>query len=211
LELIIIANLINLSKDQIKDAGLVAGRAFQDDPVTILSFPDENERKEKLRYGFEMIYKYGLHKGKAMATSENLEGIAIWMPPKEVHQTAWSMIRHGGFRAMRKSGLISQFKSMMRSIDVFNYMTPVHKRLAPFDHWYLLSIAVDPEEQGKGYGSLLLREMFKIIDNEKLPIYLETNTEKNVGFYQRHGFEVLEYAIIPKTDIPIWCMLRKIS
>ena len=89
-------------------------------------------------------------------------------------------------------------------------MTLVHKRLAPFDHWYLLPIAVDPEEQGKGYGSLLLREMFKIIDNEKLPIYLETNTEKNVGFYQRYGFEVLEYAIIPKTDIPIWCMLRKI-
>jgi len=199
-------SLLNLTKEHIKRACKVSGRAFQDDPVTTFMFPDEIERREKVQYGFVAIYKHGIRNGEVYATSENLEGIAVWIPPKKVYQSIWSMIRHGGFHAMRKTG----FKAMKKGMPIYKYIGPAHKRLAPFDHWYLQSIAVEPEEQGKGYGTLLLRAMIKKIDKEGLPLYLETNTEKNISFYQKHGFEVLEHLIIPKTEVPIWCMLRKL-
>ena len=198
-------NLFRLTKEHIKQACKVSGRAFQDDPVTKYMFPDEIERREKVLYGFVPIYKHGIRDGEVYATSENLEGIAVWIPPKKVHQSIWSMMRHGGFHAMRKTG----FKAMKKGMPIYKYLDPAHKRLAPFDHWYLQSIAVEPEEQGKGYGSSLLRAMITKIDNEGLPIYLETNTEKNMLYYEKFGFEVVEHIIIPKTEIPIWCMLRK--
>jgi ribosomal protein S18 acetylase RimI-like enzyme len=98
---------------------------------------------------------------------------------------------------------------MKTTMAIFNYEEERHKALAPFEHWYLQNIAVEPEEQGKGYGSLLIRAMTEKIDREdRVPIFLETNKEKNLPFYQKHGFEILEHTIIPKTDVPLWCMLR---
>jgi len=200
-------NFFKLTPDYIKKACKVAGDAFQDDPVTIFSFPDEKERKEKLQYYFKMIYEYGVRNGVTYATSEDIEGIIIWLPPNKIYPSTWTMMRHGGFYAMRKIGL--KFKAMKISIAVFNYEEARHKDLVPYDHWYLQNIAVKPEEQRKGYGGLLLGAMFKKIDSEGLSIYLETNNEKNLSFYQKHGFEILEHTIIPEIDVPLWCMLRK--
>ena len=98
---------------------------------------------------------------------------------------------------------------MRKTMAIFNYEEERHKELVPYDHWYLQNIAVKPEEQGKGYGGLLLRTMIETVKSDGLPIYLETNTEKAMSIYQRYGFEILEYGIIPETDVPLWCMLRK--
>ncbi|MFX1495814.1 MAG: GNAT family N-acetyltransferase, partial [Promethearchaeota archaeon] len=62
---------------------------------------------------------------------------------------------------------------------------------------------------GKGYGGLLISTMLKTIKSDGLPIYVETNTEKNMSIYQKYDFEILEHEIIPETDVPLWCMLRK--
>ena len=40
-----IENLYKLTRDDVKKACMVAGEAFQDDPVTIFTYPDEKERK----------------------------------------------------------------------------------------------------------------------------------------------------------------------
>ena len=200
-------NLFKLTSDFIEGVCKVAGSAFQDDPVSVFIYPDENKRKQKLGYGFYMLYKYGMRIGTAHATSNNLEGIVMWLPPDKIYISFWTIMRNGGFHAMRKAGL--GIKAIKRSMAVFKYEESKHKQLVPFDHWYLQNIAVKPEEQGKGYGGLLLSAMIKKIDSEGLPIYLETNKEENLSFYQKYGFEILEHVIIPKTDVPLWCMLRK--
>ena len=200
-------NLFKLKSDFIEGVCKVAGSAFQDDPVSVYIYPDENKRKQKLGYGFYMLYKYGMRLGTAYATSNNLEGIVMWLPPDKIYTSFWTIMRYGGFHAMRKAGL--RIKAIKRSMAVFKYEESKHKELVPFDHWYLQNIAVNPEEQRKGYGGLLLSAMIKKIDSEGLPIYLETNKEENLSFYQKYGFEILEHVIIPKTDIPLWCMLRK--
>jgi len=200
-------NLYKLTPDYVEKACKVAGSAFQNDPVTIFTYPDENERKEKVQYGFYMLYKYGIKHGLAYATSRNLEGITIWLPPNKTYPSTWTMMRYGGFYAMRKVGL--KLKPMKRIMTIFNYEDERHKELVPYDHWYFQNIAVKPEEQGKGYGGLLISTMIKTIESDGLPIYVETNTEKSVSIYQKYGFEILEHTIIPETDVPLWCMLRK--
>ncbi len=200
-------NLFKLTPDFIEEACKVAGNAFQEDPVTIFSYPDEIERRQKLHYGFYMIYKYGMNHGLTYATSKNLEGITIWLPPNKTYPSVWSMMRYGMFHVMRKVGL--KINTMKRTMAIFNYEDEKHKELVPYDHWYFQNIAVKPEEQGKGYGGLLISTMIKNVEGDGLPIYVETNTEKNVSIYQKYGFDILEHVIIPKTNVPLWCMLRK--
>ncbi|MHA2393551.1 MAG: GNAT family N-acetyltransferase [Promethearchaeota archaeon] len=200
-------NLYKLTTDDVKEAIKVAGSAFQDDPIMVFTYPDEEEREQNSEYGFYMLYNYGIKYGLAYATSKNLEGITIWLPPNKVYPSFWSMMRHGGFYTMRKVGL--KLKAMKRTMTVFNYEEERHKELVPYDHWYFQNIAVKPEEQGKGYGGLLISTMLKKIESDRLPVYLETNTEKAVSIYQKFGFEILEHGIIPETDVPLWCMLRK--
>ncbi len=202
-------NLYKLRPDDLIKACKVAGEAFKDDPIMVFTYPDSNEREQKSQYGFYMIYNYGIKYGLTYATSKNLEGITIWLPPNKVYPSTWAMMRHGVFYTMRKVGL--KMKAMKRTMTVFKYEDEKHKELTPFDHWYFQNIAVKPEEQGKGYGGLLIKTMLKTIESDELPVYVETNTEKSVSIYQKHGFEIIEHGIIPETDVPLWCMLRKIK
>jgi ribosomal protein S18 acetylase RimI-like enzyme len=201
--------LYKLTSDDLKKACMVAGSAFKDDPIMVFTYPDEEVRKQKAQYGFYMLYNYGIKKELAYATSENLEGTTIWLPPDKVYTSIWTMMRYGVFYTMRKVGL--KLQASKRTMKVFKYEEERHKELAPFDHWYFQNIAVKPEEQGKGYGGLLISTMIKNCESDGLPIYLETNTEKAVSIYQKYGFEILEHGIIPETPVPYWCMLRKPS
>jgi len=51
--------------------------------------------------------------------------------------------------------------------------------------------------------------MLNRLDSEKIPCFLETQTEKNVAIYERYGFEVVEKGMIPETTLPHYGMLRK--
>ena len=88
------------------------------------------------------------------------------------------------------------------------YLELMHKRVAPFPHWYLWNTGVDPQFQGKGYASKLLRAMFARIDKEGIPCYLETQREANLTLYQHYGFKVVEQFIAPETEFTNWSMLR---
>ena len=78
-------NLFKLKPEHVDMAGEVAGRAFQEDPVTLFSIPDKKDRVEKLPYTFRMLYAYGVRHGVSYATSNNLEGIIIWLPPNKMY------------------------------------------------------------------------------------------------------------------------------
>jgi predicted N-acetyltransferase YhbS len=59
-------------------------------------------------------------------------------------------------------------------------------------HWHLGPVGVLPSHQGKGIGTALLKRFCKEVDACLAPAYLETDTDKNVRFYERFGFQVVE-------------------
>ena len=199
-----LSSVIRLTKAHLEPAAAMMSRAFVDYPLGAYFTSDASMRDNRPSRIFQSIIRYGLLYGEVNATSPNLEGVAVWLPSDKVQRTLWRNVRSGNFpmffRARRGE------RSRQRAFN--DYVTSVRRRHVLFPHLYLQIIGVDPIYQGKGYGSILLRHMFTRIDEIHLPCYLETHAEKNVAFYQHHGFQVVEEAKLPASEIMSWAMLR---
>jgi GNAT superfamily N-acetyltransferase len=153
---------------------------------------------------YRYILNYGLIYGEVHVTSPDLEGIAVWLPPHETNMPIWKVLKAGAWSLPFEVNPLL----FLRFLPEQRVTARVHKRYAPFPHWYLNLLCIVPEKQGKGYGSTLLQSMLARIDCERLPGYLETTEERNVSFYEHHGFRVAETSQIQGTHIKLWVMLR---
>ena len=152
-----------------------------------------------------MLTCLGVRWGEAFATSPNLEGIAVWIPYKTYKKYTFRVLRCSIKARLNKLG--REAGKRFKPIDKYN--AEVHKEFAPNEHWYLQVIGVDLQHQGKGYGIALMKYMLEKIDDHRIPVYLETSTEKNVKFYEKFEFKVMKEIIIPDTQVPGYYMLRK--
>ncbi len=76
-------------------------------------------------------------------------------------------------------------------------------------HHFLAILGVEPELQGRKVGSALLAALGARADADGLPCYLETDQEKNVRIYERHGFAVTgEHVLAELGGVPFWLMQR---
>ena len=200
-------DFVQLNKSHIKPATEVLTRAFRNDPMSKYFFADELKREKRLPHLFQYILSYCVRYGEVYATSSDLEGIAAWLTSDNHPMAFWRLIRSVPLSIMLSFG--REGGARMRYLG--EYIDAVHKRLAPFEHWFLQTIGVDPQFKGKGYAGRLLRPMFARIDEEGLPCYLETLDEANVPLYEHFGFRVLEKSTIPETKLTNWAMLREVQ
>ena len=76
------------------------------------------------------------------------------------------------------------------------------------EYVYVMIVGVDPQYQGQGLGSTLLRALTEESDRTGVPLYLETETEDNLRMYEHLGFELLRETRLPVLEVPMWEMLR---
>jgi len=200
-----INSLIRLQKDQVKPASEMLARAFDDDEFFRRLVPDPEKRQAKAAHLFALTLKLGIRYGEAYTTSPNLEGITVWMPPQSVNITLWRAIRCGVIPLVFRVG--PRLLKKMNSADA--HAERVRKRLAPKRYWYLALLGVDPDHQGEGHASTLMKPMLERIDGEGLPVYLETEGEKNVSMYQHLGFKAIEHIHVNEIDIDFDALVRE--
>ena len=104
-----------------------------------------------------------------------------------------------------KTNVLAVLRLIFSSLGIANvkrtlYFKSQIKKHYPKAFVYVDFIGVDPQSQGQGYGSLLLKEISEYASEFELPIYLETSTLQNIDFYQKNGFEMygqleFEYSI----------------
>jgi ribosomal protein S18 acetylase RimI-like enzyme len=201
-----IEELYPIQKKEIETACEVLGKAFHDDPVWIHIIPDENERREKLPFVFEYILRYSLKYGAVYAPTENLEGIAVWVPHTTVEKSIWRTFRSGAYRAAFKMGnkIGKEVEKLLDPIDQDR-----RENMKDRSYIYLQAIGVLPKFQGQGFGGRLLKPVFTKADIEGMSIYLETETEENLQIYTKYGFQTLKEVKLPSTDFPFWEMVRE--
>ena len=197
---------ITLDVSQKGRASEVLTQAFHDDPMWTTIFPEKEERTRSLGWLWEALVGYCLVYGEVYTTSQ-VKGVACWLAPGNTELTLWRSLRTGfGFvRAVMKY----EGEARRRFMGVMNYTDAEHKRLMKTRHWYLWALGVEPNSQGQGVGGRLIQPVLARADAEGLPCYLETETEGNVVFYQKRGFDVLSAGEVPGHGVKIWTMVKK--
>jgi len=196
--------LIHLSKDQIDPASEMLVRSFFNDPKLTHILPDEDSRKEKGRHLFAFELRYGLRYGRVLATSPNLEGVAVWIPSERSEITFWRAFWSGGRALQRGLGKDGMDRLLAFSDQVDLY----HKKHLPGPHCYLFFIGVDPRYHGQGFGGKLIRPMLEWLDERRMACYLNTQNEENIGLYEHFGFRVAEQVTLPGSGIMHTGMIR---
>lgn len=192
-----------LHTSQFHQASEVLGRALHDDPPFRYIFPVDDGRVRSLPRLLYYYIRYGSLYGAVYAT-EGLDAVAVWVAPNYTTVTFARMLRVGLIAATFKLGLTST----MRFMNLADYSGTLHKSSAEGPHWYLSLLGVEPTHQGKGIGSELLKPFLKKIDADGFPCYLETWNERNLQFYERHGFKVVVEGLAPKNGLQVWGMWR---
>ena len=202
-----IGGLLKLTLKERDAATAVLGRAFAEYELLRYYFHDKTERRAVAdTFGF-ITLSICLKYGEAYASSEKLEGVAAWLPPGKAPFGGWQIIRSVPLSILVRFARQGSGRMWAYSRFVDN----LHRRLVPYPHWYLQIIGVNPAYQGQGFSSRLVRPVLERIDRERMPCFLETNTEKNVTIYQRFGFEVVSEDKIPGTQVTSFAMLRKVQ
>jgi len=197
--------ILRMEKKHIKPVSLMLSRAFKDDLKYV--FPNLEERRAKEPYVAEFYIRCSYAYSKGFITSPQVEGCVLWSysDKRLTKRTLWRTLTSGAIWLAIKIG-----HKALKKIDTDDvYREKKHSELAPFEHWYLDILAVDPPHQGKGYASKLVKEMFSKMDTDGLPYYLETSGEKNVSMYQHFDFKILDEFVVPDCQEKIIAMLRE--
>ena len=176
----------------------VLGRAFHDDPVATHLFPKDHTRVQKWAR-FSGIAIDSMGDAAHVLTTDTVEGSAVWQLPHE----------------QELSGM-GRFRASMRFLALAGFGAPRARRLGDIlsthrprePHYYLAALGTDPSKQGRGVGSALIQPVLDRCDKDRLPAYLESSKERNLAFYQKHGFEIIDALEIPSGP-NIWTMIRQ--
>jgi ribosomal protein S18 acetylase RimI-like enzyme len=173
-------------------------RAFVDDPVTCHLIPNVGARATALPRMFKLLFKLGLPHGACFVTS-GYEAVTLWRPPNGWHVHFWDYL-------VNAPELLGIFGGGV--FNVMNTMDRIEKLHPQTPHWYLQTIGTDPAKQGKGFGSLILRNQLAVADAAGVPCYLESSKDTNLPIYKSFGFEVTGEIRIPNGPT-LWPMWRK--
>ena len=192
-----------LAPSQLKPAAAVLSRSFYSDPYFTFTLPDESRRARLLPWLFERILRYALLYGQVY-TTPSLEGVAVWLSLKKITTNWFGAIRTGLFLLPLKLNR----REAWRNMHLERLADRLHAEAVTGHHWYLLMLGVEPSLQGRGVGSLLLQPVLEQADRHGLACYLETNNQKNLLFYERHGFSVKSQGQALENAPFTWAMLR---
>jgi ribosomal protein S18 acetylase RimI-like enzyme len=195
-------DLYRLQKRNLQDAVTVLDSAFSKDSMWKEVFEDE----EKNRILTEVMVRFCLTYGSVVSISEKLEGVMAIAPYRK-DMTMFRIIRSGAFfLSMKIANEGKKMKVLSDSVEEAKKSL----NLEPYIH--LLIMGVSQESQGKGLGGKLLKALIEKSETEKKPIYLETQKEDNINFYEKYGFSVKKKIILPEPiNLPMWLMLREIK
>ncbi len=175
-------------------------KTFWDDPVSTYVFRDGSRREAGLRAYFRTQLRADYLPFGGCYTTEGYAGSAIWAPAGKPLL--------GGLRGIVTMVPVLRYV-LTNLVTTLRLLSTVESLHPQEPHWYLASLGTAVDQQGKGVGSALMRPVLAHCDAEGLPCYLESSKERNVPFYRRHGFEVVQEVRLPGDGPLIWTMWRE--
>lgn len=198
-------DLYKIEKKDVERCVTTLKDAFKDDPLWKEVFRDDPDKDKALTGFFTIPILYGLKFGKVYATSAQIEGVAVWLPGEKSYMGFLGLLRSGAASCGAKIG-----KPSMKNLSVLGkHLEPDRKRCMKCKKFtYLMIIGVNTDNQGKGYGSTLLKKIAAECDEARRYLYLETESEETAMFYEKHGFYTEKKINVDRINVPMWEMAR---
>ncbi|MEM7064801.1 MAG: GNAT family N-acetyltransferase [Cyanobacteria bacterium P01_B01_bin.77] len=203
------SDVIHLQQSQVLDAGIVAAKAFADDPV--LTYLISDDREFRLQFLSWLMGKLIAHSTRYnyVYTTQDLAGIAAWLPPGKLSNNPLELLKMAWELQLYTLPTKIRWNRWGRCLTLLSAVDQAHQQdMGDCLHWYLGIMVVNPTCQGQGVGGRLLQPILQRASNEGVVCYLVTFTEQAVRFYQKHGFEIVQSQKIDPAAPPFWTMKR---
>lgn len=198
--------VVDLPRGREPEAARVLAAAFQDDPLFSAFIPDPGRRAKVLPAAFRAIVTGHAAVGRVLCLS-TMDAVSVWEAPKGTYGPV-SMLRAGRALPWILRGLT--LTEIGRWMSVMRKFSQGRSEVVPDECWSLSAVGVRPDRQNLGYGVLVLRPILHLADEQRLPIYLETENARNETFYNKLGFRTVAHLDPTRgpLGVPMWRMLR---
>ncbi|WP_438554102.1 GNAT family N-acetyltransferase [Chroococcidiopsis sp.] len=195
-----------LQHSQIESASEILAHAFANDPTfRYFTKAEEQARINAIKRFAKAMLRYNQPYNQIYTTTNDLKGIAIWIPPGKYPLNDLRLLSLGLYTLPFHIRL----SKLAKLLSILFTFEKYHQQDLPQPHWYLSMLGVSPAYQRQGIGSLLLQPVLQQADKDRLPCYLETSTEGGVRLYQRHGFEIVRNESLLAGKLNFWTMKRE--
>lgn len=193
--------IVRLPPDRYAEASVVLARAFQDDPAWSWVLPNPRRREALLPWLFRVAFE--TTEAQGWTSAGELVGCARWFEPGPPPVHFGALLGALLLTPLRLREATRRFLAYGRAVETLRLDTVREP------HWYLAGLGVDPDWRRQGIGAALLRPGIEASQRDGAPCVLLTNTQTNIAFYARHGFEVIRAGTTPPGGPPAWVMRRK--
>ena len=188
-----------LRSGDVERAAATVARAFAwHEPWGAWALPDERTREATLRGLVEADIR---DRFLAHGECSTIDGVCVtlWIPAAA----------EGGSSAFARRRDDAAYRAYGPRGDALRAGDLLLEALKPAgEHWYLDTIATDPEWMGRGLGGRLLDHDLAAHDARGHSCALDTHTADNVSFYGRRGFELVAQARLPEGGPELYVMVR---
>lgn len=163
----------------------VVDAAFAADPAQQWLFEPASDPDAGRRALFGVLVQdyFWLGHLHVVTSGGRLAGAAFWGPPdRDV------------FQGSRVDDLFTALAPHLGDelVPRLGEFARAHEHRPPAPHLYLGVLGVHPDHQSRGLGAALLAPVLSECDRMGLLAHLESSNERNVPFYERHGFDVVD-------------------
>lgn len=172
-----------MDKKDIRHYARIGAESFLNDPFYITCFPRESVRRKLLYSLWVMRLTASVNSGDIIVEDPEKRGICIWRSVGKSYTAGdilgcpdmWRMLCHP--------------RCAQRFLKSFSSFGPSCFRPGTLE---IEPVFVDPAFQNRGIATKLITEKFPEFDRDNIPLGLVTQSEKNVGFYEKLGFRVVQ-------------------
>lgn len=171
--------------------------SFQTNPSALWVIKQDNKVQERMKALIEYAVKTGIqNEGVFLSDDESAAAICFKEPAKSSLSSYWDQLQ-----LIRKAIGLSRVSQVLKREGYLKKHRPKEQHL---NFWFL---GVDPARKGGNGVHDLRRCIFKLSEEQNLPILIETSVERNKQVYERFGFHVY-YTWRPSADYTLWFMKR---
>lgn len=173
-----------MSRGDMAAACMVIGLAFADNPNSLVVAGGDRGSAQRIMQASVRVAKLGRTYSHVLVAEEAGRIVGV------LNAVAWPNCQMSMGEKLRSAP--SMIRVMGAALPRALKMLGVWAKHDPRErHWHLGPLAVHPELQGRGIGKGLLGSFLAMVDEQRLPVYLETDVDRNVALYEQFGFKVI--------------------